>query len=55
MIIGSFNIRGGGSVLKRKRISKIIKEGRADIFLIQESQMDSVELADVLISRVTKR
>lgn len=33
MIIGSLNIRGGGSLLKRKSISKIILQGKADIFL----------------------
>ncbi|XP_058752845.1 uncharacterized protein LOC131626046 [Vicia villosa] len=42
MIIGTFNIRGGGSLIKRKRISKIIREGRADVFLIQESKLETV-------------
>ncbi|XP_058775485.1 uncharacterized protein LOC131649744 [Vicia villosa] len=39
MIIGSLNIRGGCSVLKRGRISNIIKKGLADIFLIQETKV----------------
>ncbi|XP_058784882.1 uncharacterized protein LOC131659750 [Vicia villosa] len=43
MIIGSLNIRRGGSLLKRKRISKIIKEGNAEIFLIQESKLNKVD------------
>ncbi|XP_058762298.1 uncharacterized protein LOC131635678 [Vicia villosa] len=38
MIVGSFNIRGGGNALKRRRISNIIKKGEADIFLLQESK-----------------
>lgn len=29
--------------MKRKRISNIIKEGRTDIFLIQESKLEVVE------------
>lgn len=30
-------------MLKRKRISKIIKEGNAEIFLIQESKLNMVD------------
>ncbi|XP_058733490.1 uncharacterized protein LOC131605112 [Vicia villosa] len=43
MIIGSFNIRGGGNLIKRKRIAQIVKNGKADFFLIQESKLESVE------------
>ncbi|XP_058774615.1 uncharacterized protein LOC131648899 [Vicia villosa] len=42
MIIGSFNIRGGGSSVKRKRIKSIISKGRADFFLIQETKLNVV-------------
>ncbi|XP_058741999.1 uncharacterized protein LOC131614433 [Vicia villosa] len=42
MIIGSLNIRGGGSWIKRKRISCIIQRGKADVFFIQESKLRSV-------------
>ncbi|XP_058741126.1 uncharacterized protein LOC131613476 [Vicia villosa] len=43
MIIGNLNIRGGGSLLKRKRISKIIKEGNTEIFLIQEYKLNNMD------------
>ncbi|XP_058767333.1 uncharacterized protein LOC131641013 [Vicia villosa] len=43
MINGSFNIRGGGSILKRKRVSQILIKGKADIFLIQESKLAIVD------------
>ncbi|XP_058742005.1 uncharacterized protein LOC131614439 [Vicia villosa] len=39
MIIGSMNIRGGGNSLKRRRVNTIIKKGKADIFLIQETKI----------------
>ncbi|XP_058751351.1 uncharacterized protein LOC131624428 [Vicia villosa] len=39
MIIGSMNIRGGGSSLKRRRVNSIIKKGKADIFMIQETKI----------------
>lgn len=42
MIIGLLNIRGGGSNVKRRRISQIIIQGNADIFLIQESKFSLV-------------
>ncbi|XP_058783711.1 uncharacterized protein LOC131658435 [Vicia villosa] len=42
MIIGSLNIRGGGSWIKRKRISCIIQRGKADVFFLQESKLSSV-------------
>ncbi|XP_058763936.1 uncharacterized protein LOC131637356 [Vicia villosa] len=44
MIIGSFNIREGGRLIKRKRIGQIVKNGKADIFLIQESKLESVDV-----------
>lgn len=34
MIIGSFNIIGGGNRIKRMRISSIIAKGQDDMFLI---------------------
>lgn len=42
MIIGSFNIRGGGIFVKRKRIAHIIDKGKAVVFLIQETKMASL-------------
>ncbi|XP_058767474.1 uncharacterized protein LOC131641186 [Vicia villosa] len=43
MIIVSFNIRGGGNALKRRRISSILKKGDADIVLIQETKLTNME------------
>lgn len=43
MIIGSQNIKGGGSKLKRRRICSIIWKGKADIFLIQETKISNME------------
>ncbi|XP_058765391.1 uncharacterized protein LOC131638863 [Vicia villosa] len=45
MIIGSFNIRGGGSSIKRKRIRSIINKGRADFFLIQETKLEEISVS----------
>ncbi|XP_058775098.1 uncharacterized protein LOC131649352 [Vicia villosa] len=45
MIIGSFNIRGGSSALKRRRVNSIIKKGNADIFLIQETKLSNMKEA----------
>lgn len=42
MIIGTLNIREGGSLVKRKRVSSIISKGKADIFFIQESKLKKV-------------
>lgn len=39
----SFNIRGGGSKIKRKRVSQILIKGKADIFLIQESKLVNMD------------
>lgn len=47
MIIGSFNTRGGGNKLKKKRISQIIGKDKAYIFLIQESKLEVVDLSIV--------
>ncbi|XP_058766616.1 uncharacterized protein LOC131640222 [Vicia villosa] len=44
MIIGSFNIRGGGGSAKRRRISNIISRGKADIFLLQETKLKSYSI-----------
>src|SRR4051812_39050041 len=45
MIVGTFNIRGRGSLIKRKRIRSIINKGRANFFLIQESKMADVSVS----------
>lgn len=45
MIIGTFNIRGGCSLLKRRRIHQIITKGGADMFLIQERKMQNCSVA----------
>lgn len=42
MIMGTFNIRGGGSLITWKRISRIICNGREDMFLIQETELKEV-------------
>lgn len=39
MIIGSLNIRGGGNVIERRRISSLILKNNADIFMIQETKL----------------
>ncbi|XP_058726611.1 uncharacterized protein LOC131597971 [Vicia villosa] len=44
MIVGTYKIRGGGSKIKRKRISSIIRGGKADMFLIQETKMKEVSV-----------
>ncbi|XP_058746530.1 uncharacterized protein LOC131619457 [Vicia villosa] len=41
-MVGSLNIRGGGSRIKRRGVSHIIKKGKADIFLIQETKLPLV-------------
>src|SRR4051812_36801665 len=43
MIIGTMNIRGGGSSLKRKRVRSIITKGKADIFMIQETKYKEIK------------
>lgn len=42
MIIGSYNIRGGGSIIKHKRICSSINKGKADFFIIQETKMETM-------------
>lgn len=42
MNIISLNNRGGGSLVKRKRINNLIKSGKADFLLIQETKCDSI-------------
>lgn len=42
MIIGILNIRGGGSIIKRKRIGRIIKERKVDVFMMQETKMEEI-------------
>lgn len=45
MIIGSFNIRGGGILVKRRRISHTIAKGKAVFFLIQETKLVLLSLS----------
>lgn len=45
MIMGSFNIRGGGRSIKRKRICCNINKRGAEMFLIQETKMEVVSEA----------
>ncbi|XP_058783058.1 uncharacterized protein LOC131657708 [Vicia villosa] len=52
MIVGSLNIRGGCSILKRRRISNIIKKGLADVFLIQETKV--VDMKDDIANSLWK-
>lgn len=42
MIVGRFNIRGGGSLVKQKRIRSLISQGRANFFIIQETKLQDV-------------
>lgn len=46
MIIGTLNIRGGCSKIKRKRISRIIKKWQANIFMLLETKM--VEILELI-------
>ncbi|XP_058741529.1 uncharacterized protein LOC131613909 [Vicia villosa] len=43
MIIGSLNIRGGGNVLKRRRIKSLILKGNVDVFMIQETKITNFQ------------
>lgn len=43
MNIVSINIRGGGSLVKRRRTYNLIKSGKVDFVLIQETKCDSVD------------
>ncbi|XP_058726658.1 uncharacterized protein LOC131598027 [Vicia villosa] len=45
MIIGTLNIRGGGSSAKRRRINNIISRGNPDIFFIQETKMENISVS----------
>ncbi|XP_058767708.1 uncharacterized protein LOC131641427 [Vicia villosa] len=47
MIIVSYNIRGGGSRLKRKRIGYMIQKEGVDVCFIQESKLRMVEVGVV--------
>lgn len=50
MIIDTFNIRGGGSIIKQKRICSIINKGKADFFLTQEAKMET--LSDSIVKSI---
>lgn len=39
MIIETTNIREGVNALKRRRINSLIKKGKADLFLLQETKI----------------
>ncbi|GLT37184.1 hypothetical protein SLA2020_115170 [Shorea laevis] len=39
----SFNVRGLGSVLKRKEIGKLVREERPDFLFLQESKLERVD------------
>lgn len=43
MIVGTLNIRRGGSSSKRKRISVLINQCKTDIFLIQETNLEVID------------
>src|SRR4051812_3233685 len=47
MIIYSLNIRGGGQLVKRKRIGFNIQKGGVDIAFIQETKLRDVKLQTV--------
>lgn len=44
MIILSLNIRGGGSIVKRKRVGFNIQRGQADMVFLQETKLREVSL-----------
>ncbi|CAK8541086.1 unnamed protein product [Lathyrus sativus] len=44
MNILSINIRGGGSIVKRKRLAHLIQSGKVDIFFVQETKLSGVDL-----------
>ncbi|GLT29065.1 hypothetical protein SLA2020_039530 [Shorea laevis] len=39
----SFNVRGLGSVLKRKEIRKLVREERPDFLFLEESKLERVD------------
>lgn len=43
MIIGSFNIRGGGNVLKRRRIKSLILKCNTEGFMVQEKKITNLK------------
>lgn len=47
MIILSYNVRGGGNRIKRKRVGFLIQKGEVDVVFIQESKLCSLELGIV--------
>lgn len=47
MIIISYNIRGGGSRTKRKRVVFLVQKGEADVIFIQETKLCNVELSTI--------
>lgn len=50
MNITSYNFRGCGSPLKRKRIQKFILKGKEDMFFLQETKLKVIN--DELVERL---
>src|SRR4051812_25887922 len=48
MIIGTYNIRGGGSLVKRRRIGSLLRKEKPDVMLIQETKLK--ELMDSYVN-----
>ncbi|GLU05148.1 hypothetical protein SLE2022_222640 [Rubroshorea leprosula] len=45
MKVISFNVRGLGSMLKRKEIAKLVRKERPDFLFIQETKLEEVDVA----------
>lgn len=43
MQITTWNIRGMGSPIKKRFLSKLIKKGKPDMVLVQETKLEAVE------------
>lgn len=43
MILDSFNIRGGGNALKRRRLKSLISKGKEDVFMFQETKISILQ------------
>jgi len=42
MIVLSFNVRGLGGVVKRKRVRELVREQRVDFLAIQETKLEVI-------------
>ncbi|CAK8571450.1 unnamed protein product [Lathyrus sativus] len=47
MIIVSYNIKGGGSLIKRRRIRYTLASGKTDICLIKESKFNVLDSSKI--------